>query len=65
MLEIPIYASEKNDLDTRVCARMLTHISWMLKCVAKTIGCGTSDKYTNIHNFYSVKYYKKFIKQFL
>jgi len=29
----------------------------------KTIGCGTSHKCTNIHNFYSVKYYKHFIKQ--
>ena len=26
----------------------------------KTTGCGTSHKYTNIHHFYSVKYYKHF-----
>ena len=25
-------------------------------------GCGASNKYTNIYNFYSVKYYKLFTK---
>ena len=33
------------------------------KCVTKTVWCGTSHKHTNIHNFYSVKYYKHFTKQ--
>jgi len=26
-------------------------------CVTKTVVCGTSHKYTNIHSFYSVKFY--------
>jgi len=41
-----------------------TYITWVHKCVTKTIGCGTSHKYTNIHNFCSEKYYKHFIKQY-
>ena len=35
------------------------------QCVTKTVGCGTSHKYTNIHNVYSVKYYKHFTKTVL
>ena len=31
-----------------------------LECITKTLGCGTIHKYTDIHNFYSVKYYKHF-----
>ena len=27
-------------------------------CVTKTVGCGKNHKYTSIHNFYSIKYYK-------
>jgi len=30
--------------------------------VKGTVGCGTRHKYTNIHNFYSIKYYKHFTK---
>ena len=30
----------------------------------KTVGCWTSHKYTNIYNFYSVKYYKHFAKRY-
>ena len=37
--------------------------TWIPKYVTNTIGCGTSHKYTNIHNFYGVKYYKHFTKQ--
>jgi len=32
--------------------------------VSKTVGCGTSHKYTNIH-IYSIKYYKYFTKTIL
>ena len=31
-----------------------TYIPWIHKCVTKTTGCGTSHKYKNKHNFYSV-----------
>ena len=41
-----------------------TYIPWIRKCVTKTVGCGRSCKYTNIHNFYSVKYFKHFTKQY-
>ena len=34
-----------------------TYNPWICKCVTKTTGCRTSHKYTNIHNFYSAKYY--------
>lgn len=33
-------------------------------CVTKSVGCGTTHKYTNIYNFYSVKYKKHFTKQY-
>jgi len=36
-------------------------ILWICKCVIKTVGCGTSHKYTNIQ-IYGVKYYKHFAK---
>jgi len=49
---------------THARARTHTFIPWIHKCVTKTKVCGTYDKYTNIHNFYSVKYCKKFIKQY-
>ena len=43
-----------------------TYIHMYIPCIhtflAGTAGCGTSHKYTNIHNFYSVKYYKHFTK---
>ena len=32
-------------------------------CVTKTVGFGKSHEYTNICNFYSIKYYKHFTKQ--
>jgi len=41
-----------------------THIPWIHICVSKTAGGGTSHKYTNIHNFYSVKYCKHFTKRY-
>jgi len=41
-----------------------TYIPWMMDCVAKTVGCGPIHKYTNIHNVYSVKYYKNFTKRY-
>ena len=31
-------------------------------CVTKTNGCGTNQKYTNIHNVYSIKYCKNFTR---
>jgi hypothetical protein len=40
-----------------------TYIHFVGACVTKTVGYGKSHKYTNIHNFYSVKYYKRFTKQ--
>jgi len=45
------------------CTKM--HGSTNIKFVAKATGRGTSHTYTNIHNFYSVKYYKNFIKTVL
>jgi hypothetical protein len=33
---------------TYVCAYIHTYIPWIHKCVTKTVGCGTSHKYTNI-----------------
>jgi hypothetical protein len=41
-----------------------THISWVHNFITETARCGTGHKYTNIHNFYSVKYYKNFTKQY-
>lgn len=41
-----------------------TYILWVHKCITKTIGCGTSHKYTSIYTFCSEKYYKYFIKQY-
>jgi len=40
------------------------YIPWVCKCVTKTIECGTSHKYTSIHNFYSLHYYRHFAKQY-
>jgi hypothetical protein len=40
------------------------YIPWIHRYVTKTVGCGTCHKYTNIHNFYSVKYYKHLTKQY-
>ena len=37
---------------------------WVHNYVTKPVGCGTSHKYTNIHNFHSVKYYEHFTKQY-
>ena len=49
-----------------VCARTHTHthIPLIHKCVTKTVGCKTSHNYTNIHNYYSVKHYEHFTKQY-
>jgi hypothetical protein len=41
-----------------------TYILWIHKCVTKTLVRGTSHKYANIHNFYSLKYYKIFYKEY-
>jgi len=35
------------------------------QCVTKTVEYGTSHKYTNIHNVYSIKYCKHFTKTVL
>jgi len=43
---------------------MHTYIPRTHKCVTKTVGCGTSHKYINIHNFFGVKYCKHFTKQY-
>jgi hypothetical protein len=34
------------------------------QCFIKTVACGTSHKYTNIRNVYSLKYYKHFTQQY-
>ena len=39
-------------------------IFYIHKCVIETVGCGTSRKYTNIPNFYGVKYYKHVTKHY-
>ena len=41
-----------------------TYIRSMYPYVTMTIVNGTSHKYTNIHNFYSVNYYKYFTRQY-
>jgi hypothetical protein len=42
-----------------------THnIPWIHKCIMKTTGCGKSHNTQNIQIFYTVKYYKNFIKQY-
>lgn len=41
-----------------------TYIPRIRKCVTKTIECGRSHKYTSIHNFYSLQYYRHFAKQY-
>jgi hypothetical protein len=34
-----------------------------INCVTKTVGSGTSHKYTTTHNSYNIKYSKHFTKQ--
>jgi hypothetical protein len=41
-----------------------TYIPWIHNCVTKTTGYIKNHKYTNIHNFYSVKNCKHFKKQY-
>jgi len=41
-----------------------THTHSMALSLCHIVWCGTSHKHTNIHNFYSVKYYKHFAKQY-
>jgi hypothetical protein len=41
-----------------------TYTPWIHKWVTKTVGCRISCKYTNIHNVYSVKYFKSFTKEY-
>ena len=43
---------------------MCMYVPWIHKCVTKTVGCGASNEYANIYNFYSVKYHKLFTKQY-
>jgi len=54
---INVLPEKKNMLHPK---HIRTHIPWIIK----TVGCGTSHKYTNIQ-IYSVKYYKYFIKTVL
>ena len=49
-------------IHTYLCTCIHACIAWIHNCVTKTVGFGTSHNYTNIRNFYSVKYYKHFIK---
>jgi len=57
-------AKSETYIHTYVHTYIYTHITWIHKCVTKRIGCGTSHTYTNIYNFYSVKYYQHFKKQY-
>jgi hypothetical protein len=57
-------ASSMRTIHTYIRTYIHSFIPWTHKCVTKTIGCVTSHKHTNIHNFYSVKYYKHFKKQY-
>ena len=41
-------------INTYICTH--THTHFMSLCVTKRVGCGTSHKYTSIHDFYIVKY---------
>jgi hypothetical protein len=50
---------DKTHTHTHMCA--CTYIPWIHKCVIKTAGCGTSNKYTNIQ-ICRVKHYKHFTK---
>jgi len=51
--QLLLATSERNS----VCSTYIhTHIPWIHAFVLKTVGCGKSRKYLNIHNFYSIKY---------
>jgi len=58
------------DIHTHICANIgtythtHTHTPGKHKYVAETVGCWISGKYTNMHNFYSVRYHKHFTKQY-
>jgi len=47
-----------------VCIYIHTYIPCIHNCVTKIVGFGTSHVYTNIHKFYSAKYYRHFTKQY-
>jgi hypothetical protein len=51
-------------IHTYIYTYLPTYIPWVHKCVTKTLGCGTSHKYTNIHILCNEKYYKHFIKEY-
>jgi hypothetical protein len=50
-------------IHTYLCTCIHACIAWIHNCLTKTVGFGTSHIYSNIQYFYSVKYYKHFIKQ--
>jgi hypothetical protein len=52
----------KRNFSCAICLFLL--LLWICKYVTKAIGCVTSHKHTNIHNFYSVKYYKNVMEQY-
>ena len=56
----PFQACNGTALPLYICKHTPTYthyILWIPKCVTKTLVRGTSLKYANIHNFYSLKYY--------
>lgn len=51
--QLLLATSERNS----VCSTYIhTHIPLIHAFVLKTVGCGKSHAYLNIHNFYSIKY---------
>jgi len=43
--------------------RVYLYIPWTHNFVTNTVGCGTGHKYTNIHNFDTVRYCKYFTEK--
>jgi len=59
-----ISVSKRADIYIYIRMYIRMFIPWIRKCVVKTVGCGTSHKYTNIQ-IYGLKYYKHFTKTVL
>lgn len=51
--QLLLATSERNSICS---AYIHTHIPWIHEFVPKTVGCGKSRRYLNIHNFYCTKY---------
>jgi len=59
-----ISVSKRADIYIYMRVYIHMYIPWIHRCVIKTVGCGTSHKYTNIQ-ICGVKYYRHFTKTVL